>query len=157
MLSPISATFVDVIHTNGGNLSYFPSHFGLLEPRGHLDFYPGGGQTQPGCEESAASCSHSRAIHYFLHSIRQPDLFPARLCHSVAQCAEGVRMGMAGQLCSLVTRWQDLLSRATWVTRQKRMGEELGRILFSRCHNFRQKGLRSVDIKDKNWDLESHS
>lgn len=36
------ATFVDIIHTNGKGL-------GLIEPLGHIDFYPNGGKKQMNC------------------------------------------------------------------------------------------------------------
>ena len=39
--------FVDVIHTNGGTLT--GNELGFLPPIGHIDFYPNGGQFQPGC------------------------------------------------------------------------------------------------------------
>lgn len=42
-LAASDATFVDVIHTDGGI-------FGFLRPLGHADFYPNGGKPlQPGC------------------------------------------------------------------------------------------------------------
>lgn len=46
-LSKDDASFVDVIHTDGGD-SYI-ADYGMLEPLGHIDFYPNGGQKQPGC------------------------------------------------------------------------------------------------------------
>lgn len=36
------AHFVDVIHTN-------TNHLGIVNPAGHVDFYPNGGETQPDC------------------------------------------------------------------------------------------------------------
>lgn len=48
-LDPSDAEFVDVIHTNGGGLLAFD------EPLGHVDFYPNGGQKQPGCETPETS------------------------------------------------------------------------------------------------------
>ncbi|XP_035213206.1 pancreatic triacylglycerol lipase-like [Stegodyphus dumicola] len=46
-LDKSDASFVDVIHTNvdGKHLE----GYGLKEPIGHADFYPNGGESQPGC------------------------------------------------------------------------------------------------------------
>ena len=41
------ADFVDVVHTNGGNL--LQSRFGMVGACGHIDFYVNGGILQPGC------------------------------------------------------------------------------------------------------------
>ena len=41
------ADFVDVVHSNGGDL---PSgQAGYAKPCGHVDFYPNGGRFQAGC------------------------------------------------------------------------------------------------------------
>ena len=39
--------FVDIIHTDGGTLT--GNELGMLDPIGHVDFYPNGGEVQPGC------------------------------------------------------------------------------------------------------------
>ena len=59
-LDPSDACFVDVIHTNAG---YFLSDqsFGINRPCGHVDFYPNGGERQPGC--SSNSCESKRWQH----------------------------------------------------------------------------------------------
>ena len=46
-LDPSDALFVDVIHSNAKPLVDMGA--GLYEPCGHVDFYPNGGQEQPGC------------------------------------------------------------------------------------------------------------
>lgn len=40
------ATFVDILHTNGGIDNGF---LGMNRAVGHADFYPNGGRQQPGC------------------------------------------------------------------------------------------------------------
>ncbi len=49
-LDPTDAVFVDVIHTNGGNV--LTGHLSTLKPIGHVDFYANGGGEQPGCLNS---------------------------------------------------------------------------------------------------------
>uniref|UniRef100_A0A915L6G1 Lipase domain-containing protein n=1 Tax=Romanomermis culicivorax TaxID=13658 RepID=A0A915L6G1_ROMCU len=76
-LDPSDAKFVQVVHTNGE--SFLNGGLGTPERMGHVDFYPNGGQTQPGCPRSLVgkiakkvatfdfsslkdvSCSHSTA------------------------------------------------------------------------------------------------
>ncbi len=41
------AEFVDIIHTNGGQL--IDGNIAFDEPLGHIDFYVNGGEKQPGC------------------------------------------------------------------------------------------------------------
>ncbi|CAL1681435.1 unnamed protein product [Lasius platythorax] len=77
------APFVDVIHTNGKLLSSLG--LGLPEVIGHVDFYPNGGKTQPGCARTESSyfdylpipttaiqraiCSHGRSYVYLTESL----------------------------------------------------------------------------------------
>lgn len=60
-----SGRHVEVIHTNIFGM-------GITEPIGHVDFYPNGGQIQPGCEnaEDVLHCSHIRSYQFFASSIR---------------------------------------------------------------------------------------
>ncbi len=37
-------------------------------------------------------CSHRRAYFYYLHSIREPDLFPSIACASVEDCNLGITL-----------------------------------------------------------------
>jgi len=52
-LDPSDAAFVDVIHTDGGGLHNIG--FGVSQPLGHVDFYPNGGEQQPGCATDAVN------------------------------------------------------------------------------------------------------
>lgn len=76
------AEFVDIIHTNSGML--WNGCLSMKRPIGHMDFYPAGGQHQPGCVEACigaicmnitiedlikGGCSHERANSYFKESI----------------------------------------------------------------------------------------
>merc|ERR1712126_92544 len=80
-----AAAFVDAIHTDGSfrptgsPSSFFGQHFGTLWQTGHLDFYPDGGVFQNGCG-IVGSCSHSRAVLYYLHSINNEHLFRFTPC-----------------------------------------------------------------------------
>nr|XP_037286042.1 putative endothelial lipase [Rhipicephalus microplus] len=59
------ADFVDVIHTNMGQLEHL--QFGLAASVGDVDFFPNGGSEQPGCHRIA--CSHQRAHELMIESI----------------------------------------------------------------------------------------
>lgn len=74
-LDPSDARFVDVIHTSIGK-------FGIVEPCGHVDFYPNGGVApQPGTAPDWGRWrSHSRAYAYFTESIGSQVGFWARRC-----------------------------------------------------------------------------
>lgn len=48
-LDPTDAIFVDVIHSNAKKLVDMGA--GMYTPCGHVDFYPNGGQEQPGCPD----------------------------------------------------------------------------------------------------------
>ncbi|XP_028038572.1 pancreatic lipase-related protein 2-like [Bombyx mandarina] len=88
------AKYVDIIHSNAMPL-YF-SGFGISEPIGHVDFYPNGGSTQPGCKQSDSpnqsasyqqvvkyvGCNHERSHEYFTESIAPTCPFMAIQCES---------------------------------------------------------------------------
>lgn len=91
------AEYVDIIHSDAMPL-YF-SGFGLSEPIGHVDFYPNGGSSQPGCKNDAAtnqglendmylqvvkyvSCNHERSYELFTESVAPTCPFMAIQCKS---------------------------------------------------------------------------
>lgn len=74
-LDPTDAKYVHVIHTNDRLLG-----FGIK--MGHADYYPNGGNSQPGCGvDPAGTCAHSRAYVYFAESLNN-NRFLSRLCSS---------------------------------------------------------------------------
>lgn len=91
------ASFVDVIHTNGA--MYRPyvvrGYFGNEHNMGHIDFYPNGGQSQPGCwwVPLGGPCSHGRSAELFAESINHPEAFPAKVCESISDCEYGTVTG----------------------------------------------------------------
>jgi hypothetical protein len=87
-LDETDALFVDVIHTDAAP-SYYAG-LGIMQPSGHVDFYPNGGQEQPKCAsttqkivqgllnianfdieglEKSTVCSHLLSVNVFLDSI----------------------------------------------------------------------------------------
>ncbi|KAK5644544.1 hypothetical protein RI129_005844 [Pyrocoelia pectoralis] len=77
------ALLVDAVHTDSS--PFFTDGFGLLEPIGHVDFFPNGGFEQPGCYDKKASvvmshlektitketaCSHLRAWELFKETLQ---------------------------------------------------------------------------------------
>ncbi|PAA90690.1 hypothetical protein BOX15_Mlig003920g1 [Macrostomum lignano] len=54
-LDPTDARFVDAIHTDGDSLLNsikLQGGMGLMQPVGHVDFYPNGGKKQPDCSQN---------------------------------------------------------------------------------------------------------
>lgn len=99
-LDASDANFVDVIHTDTGESSTSFGGSGYFNPIGHIDFYPNGGKTQPGCEMSFIPfmkrtsgtfiyrlkqymlCNHKLSYLLFIESINSPCPFLAAPCES---------------------------------------------------------------------------
>ncbi|XP_026751884.1 inactive pancreatic lipase-related protein 1-like [Galleria mellonella] len=77
-LQKTDAIYVEVIHTDGNGL--FSN--GLGTQLGDLDFFPNGGNSQPGCLSN--SCDHNRAWQFFAASQRL-NTFLAHCCNSMTQ------------------------------------------------------------------------
>ncbi|KZS04415.1 putative Pancreatic lipase-related protein 2 [Daphnia magna] len=75
------AVFVDVIHTNGGEI--LEGEIAFYEALGHVDFYVNGGHKQPGCEKpDNTCCHHCRAVDLFAESINTDVGFVSVRCDS---------------------------------------------------------------------------
>lgn len=98
-LSKDSAEFVDVIHTNGDTsgrvIRNLGTHFGALQPLGHIDFYPDGGRNQQICKsrfrQKQAACSHSQAVEWFHQSIKDTRDFKGEKCEKYENCIRGTK------------------------------------------------------------------
>jgi len=71
------ARYVECIHTNGPGT--FTIGLGIGAPICHSDFFPNGGQSQPGCLLDV--CSHERAVDFYAESVAN-NRFQANLCAS---------------------------------------------------------------------------
>lgn len=93
-LDTTDADFVDVIHTNSGDL--LDNELSFLAPIGHIDFYPNGGSFQPGCaasvsaHETRGGCDHGRSVSYFSESINTEIGFLSYECDSYESYEAGL-------------------------------------------------------------------
>ncbi|CAH2102759.1 unnamed protein product [Euphydryas editha] len=87
-LQPEDSAYTEVIHTNSGMNGY-------LGELGHVDFYPNGGESMPGCTTHA--CDHARSYYYFAESLIS-GVFTGRQCVNYLAAVLGV--------CSLPGRLQ---------------------------------------------------
>ncbi|XP_038067060.1 pancreatic lipase-related protein 2-like [Patiria miniata] len=81
------AKFVDVIHTSANRL--LEGGAGIEQKIGHVDFYPNGGRSQPGCKWWMLGCNHARSHAYFTQSLRDSCRFPAVPCETLSDFRSG--------------------------------------------------------------------
>lgn len=97
-LDKSAALYVDIIHTDGN--SFIKGGLGIIEPIGHVDYYPNGGSQQPGCDKSVVEymelesgsfikgvrqylgCNHMKSYEYFMESISSNCPFMSISCKS---------------------------------------------------------------------------
>ncbi|XP_044265372.1 uncharacterized protein LOC123011801 [Tribolium madens] len=92
-LNKNDAEVVHVIHTDGGT-------FGFKSSCGTIDFYPNGGNSQPGCTridlldiKSVAepiTCDHHRSWQYFIEAVLNPNEFLATKCDGYTKFKTGL-------------------------------------------------------------------
>nr|XP_017106170.2 pancreatic lipase-related protein 3 [Drosophila bipectinata] len=94
VLSPSDAEFVEVVHTDSGGE-------GTWETLGHVDYFPNGGTSQPGCSEG--SCSHERAFELLAEMWSPANDFVSAVCGSVETMSaqncrwSSLKMGQRGE------------------------------------------------------------
>lgn len=92
-LDRTDAQYVEAIHTDQESL--VRAGFGIKQAVGHADFYPNGGQDQPGCIDilkkryeifdvitDGIACSHMRVLNLFTESINSDCFFIGAPCPS---------------------------------------------------------------------------
>lgn len=117
------ADFVDVIHTNAIEL-FKGIGFGIMAPIGDVDYYPNGGQVQPGCDwividlssiadllqnfddaSDRLSCSHSKSYRYFIDSIKNKCLFNSFPCSDFNDLKDGKCTKCTRKGCNRMGYW----------------------------------------------------
>ncbi|XP_075731170.1 pancreatic triacylglycerol lipase-like isoform X2 [Rhipicephalus microplus] len=114
-LDPSDAIFVDAIHTDGKRFaSPLPTvGLGMIDPVAHIDFYPNGGVTQPGCEKviknfslkngpwqglrESVTCRHERANQFAAEALASEASRDPGLCAFVAYACASYEEFLSGK------------------------------------------------------------
>lgn len=102
-LDKADALYVDNIHT----MAYkFASVFsvGTMQALGHVDFYPNGGTSQPGCN-MVSVCSHAASHTLFIDSIRNECPFFSYPCASSDAFDDGLCLRCGRNGCNRMGYW----------------------------------------------------
>ncbi|KAJ8704813.1 hypothetical protein PYW08_012133 [Mythimna loreyi] len=94
LFRPLDGIYTEVVHTNGGDS-------GWLNPLAHVDFYPNGGRTMPGCWSSL--CNHNRAYNYWAESLRTGG-FTGRRCDNLNAALNGNCQGSTLRMGGLLPK-----------------------------------------------------
>ncbi|KAK5644378.1 hypothetical protein RI129_005678 [Pyrocoelia pectoralis] len=104
-LDHTAADYVDIIHTDAS--AFIRGGLGIVEKIGHVDYYPNGGNNQPGCDRGVAQhisgtgsffrgvrtflgCNHIRSYNYFTESINSKCPFTSITCNSYDDLKSGI-------------------------------------------------------------------
>ncbi|CAL8112427.1 unnamed protein product [Orchesella dallaii] len=77
VLDESDADFVDILHTNMGNIVTNVGALGSTVVAGSVDFFPNGGERQKRCtfyQDEFMACSHQASVKYFIESLTDPVL-----------------------------------------------------------------------------------
>lgn len=116
------AYYVEVMHTNGGTL-------GFMDPIGYSDFYPNGGQSQPGCGiDLVGMCAHSRCYEFFAESISTPLGFYSIPCNfSELRRSRCSRVGIHGFMSGDPSNYRRYIGGVYYLNTNNRSPFALGR------------------------------
>jgi len=101
-LDSTDACYVDAIHTDD-------DYLGIKMAVAHDDFYPNGGEDQPGCELLGnrvlsrfiagldVGCDHFRSIEYFMESLLEDKIFSAFQCDNFDDFKNGMCLSSSRQ------------------------------------------------------------
>jgi pancreatic triacylglycerol lipase len=88
------AEYVECIHTNGGLLTgAVVGALGIGEPICQADFFPNGGNSQPGCLTN--TCAHLRAVSLYADAVLRGNLW-ANQCNSTFRMSNSRCQGRPG-------------------------------------------------------------
>ncbi|KAH7986361.1 hypothetical protein HPB49_026006 [Dermacentor silvarum] len=114
-LDPSDAIFVDAIHTDGKRFMIpLPAvGLGMIDPVAHIDFYPNGGVTQPGCEKivknfslkkgawqgfrESLTCRHERANQFVAEALVTEASRDLGQCAFVAYACASYELFLSGK------------------------------------------------------------
>nr|XP_018917471.1 PREDICTED: phospholipase A1-like isoform X1 [Bemisia tabaci] len=84
-LDVTDAEYVEIVHTCA-------DYLGLLQPIGHIDFYPNGGSlVQPGCSYyDVGACSHARSFQYYAEALTTNRSFIGYPCANIVDFTLGL-------------------------------------------------------------------
>ncbi|KAI5643784.1 lipase domain-containing protein [Phthorimaea operculella] len=88
LFGPDAATYTEAIHTNALIM-------GHGQPVAHADFFPNGGDLQPGCGVNFL-CNHSRSFYFFAETLVSNANWRAVRCGSLTQARLGLCVSIFG-------------------------------------------------------------
>lgn len=103
-LDSTDAIYVDILHSNAQKVVGDLGSLGMMEPIGHVDYYPNGALSQPGCQVTEGNfnlaCNHLASQAYFTDSIRNRCKYTAYPCSNYDEFKLGKCLSCEGSSCN---------------------------------------------------------